>query len=78
MRLPPIILRLRYCDFLGVAPRTRVRGAVVPDVKAFGEALDTIRSEKRKELLVTYWRGPTTGYEALNLRIGDSDTGESL
>ncbi len=53
-------------------------GIPTPDVKAFGEALDTIRSEKRKELLVTYWRGPTTGYEALNLRIGDRDNGEAL
>jgi len=53
-------------------------GIPTPDIEAFGEALDTIRSEKRKELLVTFWRGPTTGYEALNLRIGDRDNGEQL
>lgn len=52
-------------------------GVPTPDIDSFGEVLDTIRKEKKKELLVTYWRGPITGYEALNLRIGDNDSGEA-
>jgi serine protease Do len=55
---------------------TAIGGIPTPDIEAFGQALDTIRQEQRKDLLVEFWRGPVSGYEALNLRIGDQDNGD--
>lgn len=53
-----------------------IGGIPTPDMDAFGDALERIRRENRKELLVHFWRGPVSGYEALNLRIGDRDNGD--
>lgn len=53
-----------------------IGGIPTPDVEAFGQAIDRIRQEKRKDLLVHYWRGPISGYEALNLRIGEQENGD--
>jgi serine protease Do len=55
-----------------------IGGIPTPNIEAFSEALDQIRQEKRKELLVQFWRGPISGYEALNLRIGERDNGGQL
>lgn len=53
-----------------------IGGIPTPDLDAFGKALDQIRRENRKELLIHFWRGPVSGYEALNLRIGDRENGD--
>ncbi|MEX2606818.1 MAG: hypothetical protein WD708_05685 [Kiritimatiellia bacterium] len=53
-----------------------IGGHPTPDIEAFGEALDTIRSEKPSALLVHFQRGVTTGIEALNLKIGKGNRGE--
>lgn len=53
-----------------------IGGHPTPDVEAFGEALDAIRSEKPSALLVHFQRGVTTGIEALNLKIGKGGRGE--
>jgi serine protease Do len=45
-------------------------GHPTPDIKAFGDALESVRREKPAAVLVKYWRGPATGYAGLNLRIG--------
>lgn len=55
-----------------------IGGYPTPDVEAFGEALDTIRSEKPSALLVLFQRGVSTGIEALNLKIGKGSQGEQL
>lgn len=54
---------------------TALGGHPTPDVEAFGEALGQIRRDKPAALLVEFRRGPVTGYEALNLRIGDLENG---
>ena len=51
-------------------------GRPTPTIKAFGEALEAIRHEKPAAVLVKYWRGRETGYEALNLKIGEKDNGD--
>jgi serine protease Do len=53
-----------------------IGGIPTPDIESFNRALDQIRQEKRKDLLVTFWRGPVSGVEALNLRIGEQENGD--
>jgi len=52
-------------------------GEPTPDIDAFNAALDHIRRDTPDALLVEFLRGPVTGYEALNLRIGKSEPGET-
>lgn len=51
---------------------TSLYGHPTPNIKAFGEALNKIRAEKPESVVVEFTRGPTTGIEALNMRIGQS------
>lgn len=50
-------------------------GRPTPDVKAFGRALDGIRRERNDVVLVKLRRGYMTGYEGLNLKIGEQGNG---
>lgn len=52
---------------------TAIGGHPTPTLAAFGEALDQIRRERPGFVLVEFRRGPSTGFEALNLRIGDRE-----
>lgn len=54
---------------------TSIGGHPTPNVAAFGEALEKIRAEHPATLLVEFLRGPVTGIEALNLRIGERKNG---
>lgn len=60
---------------------TSLGGIPTPTLSAFGEALDQIRRERPDAVLVEFMRGPVTGFEALNMRIGESaadrDNGDS-
>ncbi len=53
---------------------TSLAGKPTPTLSAFGEALDHIRRERPEAVLVEFQRGPTSGLEALNMRIGDRDS----
>lgn len=57
---------------------TAIGGHPTPSIAAFGEALDQIRREKPSALLIEFRRGPVTGIEALNLRIGERKNGTPL
>jgi len=54
---------------------TELGGVPTPDLESFTNALEKIRSEKPEVLLVRFWRGRTTGYAGLNLKIGDQGNG---
>ena len=48
-----------------------------PDLESFARVLERLRSEKTEILLVRYLRGRTTGFAALNLKIGENGNGVS-
>jgi len=52
---------------------TALGGHPTPTLAAFGEALEMIRRERPAVVLVEFRRGPITGFEALNLRIGERE-----
>lgn len=52
---------------------TAIAGIPTPTLAAFGEALDHIRRERPDAVLVEFMRGPITGFEALNMRIGERE-----
>lgn len=54
---------------------TELGGMPTPDLESFTKALEKIRLEKPEVLLVRYWRGRTTGFAGLNLKIGDQGNG---
>lgn len=54
---------------------TAIGGHPTPTLAAFSEALDHIRRDRPASVLVEFHRGPITGFEALNLRIGERDSG---
>ena len=51
---------------------TAVNHTVTPDLKTFSAVLEEIRREQPGIVLVSYVRGRTTGFAALNLKIGDN------
>jgi serine protease Do len=51
-------------------------GEPTPDIDAFAKVLEKIRRENRETVLVRYYRGHTTGYAGLNLKIGKNDKKE--
>lgn len=55
---------------------TAVGGTPTPDIETFSEVLQKLRQDKPEILLVTYLRGRTTGFAALNLKIGESANDE--
>lgn len=48
-------------------------GQPTPEVTAFSKVLETIRRDHPPVVLVKYYRGPLTGYAALNLALGEKD-----
>jgi serine protease Do len=50
-------------------------GKPTADIKAFGRALDQIRRDRSDVVLVKLRRGAMTGFEGLNLKIGDQGNG---
>lgn len=54
---------------------TAIGGHPTPTLSDFNEAIDQIRRERRNAVLVEFMRGPTTGFEALNLRLRDRTDG---
>jgi len=56
---------------------TELAGQPTPDLETFTRVLEEIRRDQPDVLLVQYWRGRTTGYAGLNLKIGDQGNGGS-
>ncbi len=50
-------------------------GRPTPDIKAFGRALDELRRDRNDVVLVKLRRGYMTGFEGLNLKIGEQGNG---
>lgn len=51
---------------------TAIGGTLTPDLDTFSTVLEKLRRERPEILLVTYLRGRTTGFAALNLKIGEN------
>ncbi len=49
-------------------------GQPVPDLAAFSKVLESIRRDHPPVVLVKYYRGPQTGYAALNLALGEKSS----
>jgi len=50
---------------------TAIDGIPTPDLATFSTVLEKLRRERKEILLVEYLRGRTTGFVALNLKIGE-------
>ena len=51
---------------------TAIGGTPTPDLDTFSTVLEKLRRERTALLLISYIRGRTTGFAALNLRIGEN------
>lgn len=54
---------------------TSMAGRPVRNLDEFTQALDAVRRENPDVALVTFYRGRTTGYSGLNLKIGENGKG---
>jgi serine protease Do len=52
-----------------------LNGQATPTVSTFNKALETVRQQHPPTVLVKYWRGPISGYAALNMKIGEKENG---